>query len=156
MKKTTLCYLTHQNDVLMILRNKKKNDENKDKYIGLGGHFLPGETPEECVIREVFEESGINLSAPRYCGIVTFHSDIYPSEEMHLFSKELQVRPILPACNEGTLCFLSTEQLFSVNMWEGDRIFLSLLFENAPFFHLTLRYEGENLISATLNDQKIK
>ena len=65
MKKTTLCYLTHQNDVLMILRNKKKNDENKDKYIGLGGHFLPGETPEECVIREVFEESGIKLSAPR-------------------------------------------------------------------------------------------
>lgn len=151
MKKTTLCYIFCGDEILMIHRIKKKNDENEGKYIGLGGHFLENEDAKQCVLREVLEESGIDLLNPVYNGIVTFHSDLYPSEEMHLFTAFLEEKPPLPPCDEGVLCFVKKEQLLSLKMWEGDLIFLSLLFEKAPFFHLTLRYKGERLEEALLD-----
>ncbi len=150
MKKTTLCYISIGEKLLMIKRNKKKNDENAGKYIGLGGHFLEGETPEECILREVYEESGIMLSEYAYRGIVTFCSDLWGEEEMHLFSATAHPTT-LPECDEGELCLVSKEELFSLKLWEGDLIFLSLLFENAPFFKLTLNYRGDKLCSAYLD-----
>lgn len=151
MKKTTLCYIFCGDEILMLHRTKKKNDENEGKYIGLGGHFLEGESPVDCVKREVFEESGILLQDPSYRGIVTFQSNVYPSEEMHLFTASLPSLPPLPECDEGELKLISKDRLLSLKMWEGDLIFLSLLFENQPFFELTLCYEGETLTNATLN-----
>ncbi|MBP3321047.1 MAG: NUDIX domain-containing protein [Clostridia bacterium] len=151
MKKTTLCYIFCKDEVLLIHRIKKKNDVNEGKYIGLGGHFLEGETPYDCVKREVFEECGIALDNPEYRGIVTFHSDLYPSEEMHLFTATLDHIPPLPECDEGELCMISRKKMLSLKLWEGDLIFLSLLFENAPFFELTLWYQGDALQKALLN-----
>ncbi|MBQ9130482.1 MAG: NUDIX domain-containing protein [Clostridia bacterium] len=151
MKKTTLCYILCGDEILMLHRTKKKNDENEGKYIGLGGHFLEGESPFDCVKREVLEESGILLQDPSYRGIVTFQSNVYPSEEMHLFTATLPSLPPLPECDEGELKLISKDRLLSLKMWEGDLIFLSLLFENQPFFELTLCYEGETLTNATLN-----
>lgn len=155
MKKTTLCYISWGDELLMIHRNKKKNDENEGKYIGIGGHFLENESPLDCVIREVYEESGIELPSPSYRGIVTFHSNVYPSEEMHLFTAEIKEKPPLPACDEGDLCFIKRETLLSLKMWEGDLIFLSLLFENAPFFRLTLCYDHDRLEQAELNGKPL-
>jgi 8-oxo-dGTP diphosphatase len=155
MKKTTLCYLFHGDEILMLHRVKKKNDVNEGKYIGLGGHFLENEEPLDCVIREVYEESGIGLDHPCYRGIVTFHSDIYPSETMHLFTATLDEKPPLPSCEEGTLCYVTREKLLSLELWQGDRIFLSLLFSDAPFFELTLYYCGQQLEGAVLNGKEL-
>ena len=155
MKKTTLCYLFYGSEILMIHRTKKKNDENEGKFIGLGGHFLEDETPLQCVLREVFEESGVALKNPSYRGVVTFHSDLFPSEEMHLFTDVLSIKPPLPLCDEGELRFVEREKLLSLKLWEGDRIFLSLLFNDAPFFHLTLWYCGDHLEKAALNGKEL-
>ena len=155
MKRTTLCYISSGEQLLMLHRNKKKNDENAEKYIGLGGHFEEGETPEECMLREIYEESGLTLTDYRYRGIVCFHSDIYDDEEMHLFTATVPPLESIPGCSEGTLILVTKEKLFSLNMWEGDRIFLNLLFSDADFFKLSLRYEGENLREAVLNGNSI-
>ena len=150
MKKTTLCYIEIEDKLLMLHRTKKEQDENKDKYIGLGGHFEEGETAEECMLREVYEESGIKLYDYAYRGVVFFYSDVWTNEEMHLFSAKADCET-LPDCDEGELVLLSKEELFSCNLWQGDRIFLKLLLENAPFFCLELHYHGETLVSARLN-----
>lgn len=152
MKKTTLCYIQVGDSVLMLHRTKKKNDENAGKYIGLGGHFLPGETPEECMLREVQEESGLTLPNYAYRGIVYFRSDMWQDEEMHLFTAKASVGD-LPVCNEGDLYLVKKEELQNLPMWVGDRIFLSLLFDGAPFFRLELVYEGERLVRTALNGQ---
>ncbi len=150
MKKTTLCYIDTGDSFLMLHRTKKKNDENAGKFIGLGGHFLPNETPEECLLREVREESGLILRNYAYRGIVYFHSDLWGDEEMHLFTSNTPVRE-LPPCDEGELCLVKKEELLHLPMWTGDRIFLSLLFNGEPFFHLELFYKGENLVHTVLN-----
>lgn len=151
MKKTTLCYIECAGKLLMLHRTKKKNDGNDEKYIGLGGHFKEGETPEECMLREVHEEAGIRLSNYSYRGIVRFQSDLWEEEEMHLFYAFAPVFP-LPECNEGELCFVDKESLLFLNLWEGDCLFLSLLLEDAPFFHLSLFYKGEHLEKALLEN----
>ncbi len=156
MKRTTLCYISSGEKLLMLHRNKKKNDENAEKYIGLGGHFEDGETPEECMLREIYEESGFTLTEYRYRGIVYFHSDIYDDEEMHLFTATVSPLEIIPDCPEGTLALVTKEKLFSLKMWEGDRIFLNLLFENSDFFKLSLRYQGESLTEAILNGRSLE
>ena len=151
---TTLCYLERGDQYLLLHRTKKENDANRDKWIGVGGKFETGESPEDCLLREVREETGLTLTSYRYRGLVTFVSDVYPCEYMHLFtadgwSGEQNV------CDEGELEWISKKDFSALPMWEGDRIFLALLESNAPFFSLKLTYKGEHLTEAVLNGEKI-
>ena len=155
MINSTLCYLERGDEYLMLHRVKKQHDLNHDKWIGVGGKFEQGESPEECVLRETREETGLTLTDYRYRGIVTFVSDQAPTEYMHLFTASgWQGAP--HECDEGELCGIKKAELLSLPMWEGDRIFLRLLDSGAPFFSLKLRYEGERLVQAVLNGEAVK
>ena len=149
-KMTTLCYLEQGDRYLMLHRTKKENDENRDKWIGVGGKFEDGESPEDCVKREVLEETGLTLTSYRYRGIVTFVSDVYPCEYMHLFTADGWTGEE-KVCDEGELAWISKRDFMKLPMWEGDRIFLDLLDQNAPFFSLKLVYRGERLVKSVLN-----
>ena len=154
MKNTTLCYITRGNDVLMLHRVKKKNDLNQDKWIGVGGKFEGEETPDECLLREAREETGLTLTSWRCRGVVTFLSDIWEGEYMYLFTAD-GFEGTLKECDEGDLAWVSREFLDGLPKWEGDKIFLELLWQDAPFFLLKLRYEGEHLAEAVLNGKSI-
>ena len=155
MKNTTLCYIENERgDYLMLHRVKKENDCNRDKWIGVGGKFEDGESPEECVLRETLEEPGLTLTDWRYRGIVTFVSDRWETEYMHLFTATGWTGR-LHECDEGVLEWVSREQFRGLPQWEGDRIFLRLIEEDAPFFSLKLRYEGEHLAYAALNGKEL-
>ena len=155
MKNTTLCYIENERgDHLMLHRVKKENDCNRDKWIGVGGKFEDGESPEECVLRETLEETGLTLTDWRYRGIVTFVSDRWETEYMHLFTATGWTGR-LHECDEGVLEWVSREQFRGLPQWEGDRIFLRLIEEDAPFFSLKLRYEGEHLAYAALNGKEL-
>lgn len=147
-KMTTLCYLEKDGRYLMLHRVKKKNDENHDKWIGIGGHFEENESPEDCMKREIFEETGFIATKWRYRGVVTFVSDVYPTEEMHLFTVT-EWNGEQKECDEGVLEWIEKPRLLSLPMWEGDKIFLSLIdSEDTPFFRLKLVYEGEKLVES--------
>lgn len=154
-KLTTLCYMEKDECYLMLHRVSKENDINKDKWIGIGGHFEEGESPEECLLREVKEETGLTLLSWRFRGIVTFCSEGYGTEYMCLytadgFSGELQ------DCAEGILQWIPKEQVNSLNLWEGDRIFLDLLWRETPFFSLKLSYGKDGrLLDAVLDGRKL-
>ena len=150
MKNTSLCYIERDGCYLMLHRTKKVNDENHDKWIGVGGKFEEGESPEECMLREVQEETGLTLTAWRYRGIVTFVSDEWGSEYMHLFTADGYTGP-LKSCDEGELEWGEKRRRLSLPIWEGDKIFLRLLDSEQPFFSLKLRYEGERLVAAALD-----
>ncbi|MBQ5749307.1 MAG: 8-oxo-dGTP diphosphatase [Oscillospiraceae bacterium] len=152
MKQTTLCYLEQDGQYLMLHRVKKENDANRDKWIGIGGKFEDKESPEDCALREVREETGLTLTDYRYCGIITFVSDRWPTEYMHLFHAT-GFTGNLRDCDEGTLEWISREHLHSLPQWEGDRIFLRLMEQNVPFFSLKLVYCGEKLEQAILNGE---
>ena len=155
MRNTTLCYLERDGRYLMLHRTVKENDLNKDKWIGIGGKFEEGERPEDCLRREVFEETGLTLDSWRYCGIVTFVSDGWGTEYMHLFHAEA-FHGTLRDCDEGELEWLDKKALLSMpDLWEGDRIFLRLMDDRVPFFSLKLRYEGDRLTEAVLNGKQI-
>ena len=155
MKNTTLCYIENEKgEYLMLHRVKKQNDLNHDKWIGVGGKFEDGESPEECVLRETLEETGLTLTDWRYRGIVTFVSDRWETEYMHLFTATGWTGR-LHECDEGVLEWVSREQFRGLPQWEGDRIFLRLIEEDAPFFSLKLRYEGEHLAYAALNGKEL-
>ena len=155
MKNTTLCYIENERgDYLMLHRVKKENDCNRDKWIGVGGKFEDGEGPEECVLRETLEETGLTLTDWRYRGIVTFVSDRWETEYMHLFTATGWTGR-MHECDEGVLEWVSREQFRGLPQWEGDRIFLRLIEEDAPFFSLKLRYEGEHLAYAALNGKEL-
>lgn len=155
MINTTLCYIERGDAYLLLHRVKKEGDLNRDKWIGLGGKCEEGESPEDCVLREVYEESGLRLTAYRYRGLVTFVSDRWPGEYMHLFTSDaFEGEP--GDCDEGTLEWVKKSDVSSLPQWEGDKIFLRLIEEDAPFFSLKLRYEGEALAEAVLNGEKIK
>ncbi|MGN1451025.1 MAG: NUDIX hydrolase [Eubacteriales bacterium] len=150
MRLTTLCYIERGGKYLMLYRNKKKNDANEGKWIGVGGGFSENESPEECLFREVFEETGLTLSSWRFRGIVTFASDRYETEYMHLFTADgFSGEP--GECPEGELAWIPIEEIENLPLWEGDRVFLRLLRKNEPFFSLKLSYTGERLSKVTLN-----
>ncbi len=155
MKMTTLCYLEQDGKYLMLHRTKKEHDENHDKWIGIGGKFEDGESPEDCMRREILEETGLAVDAFCYRGIVTFVSDLYPTEYMHLFTVSAwhgEERE----CDEGDLAWISKKKLLQLPMWEGDRIFLELIDDPAtPFFSLKLTYRGDTLTGAILNGKAI-
>lgn len=154
MKQTTLCYLERGDEYLMLHRTKKKNDENHDKWIGVGGKFEANESPEDCMRREIFEETGLTVTTYRYRGIVTFVSDIYETEYMHLFTVTDWTGETRE-CDEGELAWIKKQKLFDLTLWQGDRIFLKLLEEDAPFFSLKLTYQGDELTEAVLNGKLI-
>ncbi len=155
MIQSTLCYVTRGNDVLMLHRVKKKNDVNKDKWVGIGGKFEPGESPDECLLREAKEETGLTLTSWRCRGVVTFLSDCWEGEYMYLFTAD-GFEGTLTECDEGDLQWVSRDFLDQLPKWEGDRIFLDLLWQEAPFFLLTLRYQGDHLMQAVLNGKRIR
>ena len=152
---TSLCYIEQDNKYLMLHRVTKQNDENKDKWIGIGGKFEAGESPEECAYREIKEETGLEADDLQYRGIVTFVSDEYGTEYMHLF-KCTDFSGDIKECDEGVLEWIDKSKLFELEMWEGDMIFLRLLDEKRPFFSLKLCYRGEELVSAVLDREVIK
>ena len=151
MLQTTLCYLDIGDRTLMLHRVKKKNDVNHDKWIGVGGKFEPGESPEECMLREFREETGLTLTKWAYRGIVTFVSEDW-CEYMHLFTAT-GFEGTLRECDEGTLEWVPDGQVERLPIWAGDRVFLRLLRERETFFSLKLVYDGERLAAAKLDGQ---
>ncbi len=150
MRNTTLCYIHHEGKTLLLHRVKKENDLNKDKWIGVGGGFEDKESPEDCLLREVYEETGLTLTHYAYRGIVTFVSDEWETEYMHLFTAD-GFTGTIKECDEGCLEWVDDAVVPTLPTWEGDRIFLRLLAENHPFFSLKLTYTGETLTGAILN-----
>ena len=150
MKHTTLCYIEKDGKYLMIHRIKKENDENGGKWIGIGGKFEYGESPFDCVRREVKEETGLTLISPRYRGFITFVSDKYGTEYMHLFTATEYEGDMRSECDEGVLDWIAKEDLLALPLWEGDKIFLRLLDSEERFFSLKLEYEGDRLIDSRL------
>lgn len=149
MNFTTLCYIEKENKYLMLHRTSKKKDGNKDKWIGVGGHFEEGESPEECLLREVKEETGLELTSYQFRGIVTFISDEWPDEYMCLYTADKYTGEI-GNCDEGELVWVEKGKIMDLNIWEGDKIFLKLLTENQSFFSLKLEYKGDKLINTIL------
>lgn len=142
-KMTTLCYIEKDGKYLMLHRVSKKMDANKDKWIGIGGHFEEGESPEDCLLREALEETGLTLTSYRFRGIVTFCSEIYPVEYMCLYTAD-GFEGTLTSCDEGELEWVEKEALLELNLWDGDRLFLDLLKREIPFFSLKLCYDKNN------------
>ena len=155
MKMTTLCYIEKDECYLMLHRTKKENDENADKWIGIGGKFEAGETPEECALREIHEETGLVPQKLHYRGIVTFVSDLYGTEYMHLFTASDCIGRMHDSCEEGILEWIAKKEVASLPTWEGDRLFLNLLNTNRPFFSLKLCYQGDRLMSAVLDREML-
>lgn len=152
---TTHCYLETEDSYLMLHRISKKNDVNKDKWIGVGGHFEEGESPEECLIREVREETGYTLTSWRFRGIVTFTQEGYGTEYMCMYTAD-GFTGTMKECDEGTLEWVPKKDLLKLNMWAGDLIFLKLLRDEAPFFSLKLSYQGDELVEAVLNGNAVR
>ena len=155
MKNTSLCYIEKDGKYLMLHRIKKENDVNRDKWIGVGGRFEEGESPEECAKREILEETGLTVNNLFYKGIVTFDCPPYETDYMHLFTSDDFVGE-LKECDEGVLEWVNKEELKMLPLWEGDFVFLDLLEKNEPFFSLKLSYRGDKLTQAILNGEKIR
>ena len=154
MRNTTLVHLERDGKYLMLHRVKKERDENRDKWVGIGGKFEPGESPEDCAVREVFEETGLIMRSWAYRGIVTFVSDEWGTEYMHLFHS-VDFSGTLKDCDEGVLEWVDKKALLHLPIWEGDKIFLRLLDTDRPFFSLKLRYQGEKLKEAVLDGNRL-
>ncbi len=155
MKNVTLCYIERGDEYLMLHRVKKKNDVNQDKWIGVGGKFEDKESPEDCILRETYEETGLRLTDYRYRGLVTFVNTIYETEYMHLFTATGWEGEI-GECSEGNLEWVRKSEVPSLPIWEGDKIFLRLLADEEPFFSLKLSYDGDVLVGAVLNGRKME
>lgn len=151
---TTLCYIEREDSYLMLHRVSKEKDINKDKWIGIGGHFEEGESPEECLLREAREETGLTLTSWRFRGLVTFTSKDWGTEYMCLYTAD-EFEGDLTECSEGKLEWVRKDEIDRLNLWEGDRIFFDLLRENAPFFSLKLTYQGDKLTEAILDGVSI-
>ena len=152
--QTTLCYLEKDGCYLMLHRVKKKNDVNKDKWIGVGGKFEPGEDALACAMREVLEETGYTMDHPRYRAMVDFYCPPWQPERMHLYTCDAFSGTPHP-CNEGDLVWVPRDQVQALPIWQGDKIFFDLLDQDAPFFHLELFYQGEALVRAVLDGREL-
>ena len=152
--QTTLCYLEQNGCYLMLHRVKKKNDVNHDKWIGVGGKFEPGEDAHACALREVYEETGLTMRAPRYRGIVDFFCPPWPAERMHLFTCS-DFSGTMTDCDEGTLEWVPKQAVQALPIWPGDKLFFRLLEQDAPFFHLELHYDGNTLVRAVRDGQEL-
>ena len=152
---TTLCSIEKNDQYLMLHRVSRANDVNKDKWIGVGGHFEAHESPEECLEREVLEETGLKLTAYRFRGIVTFDSDQCNTEYMCLYTAD-GFEGTLIDCEEGHLEWVSKSKIHTLNLWQGDKIFLELLAKEHPFFSLKLQYRQDELTGAWLDGEKIR
>lgn len=151
---TTLCYIEKDGCYLMLHRTAKKDDINRDKWIGVGGHFEEGESPDDCLLREVREETGLSLTEYRFRGIVTFIADGAPAEYMHLFTATGFFGE-LSGCDEGTLEWCPIDKIGGLPLWEGDKLFFRLLRDEAPFFSLKLVYRGGALVEAVLDGKPV-
>ena len=151
MKNTSLCYIEKDGAYLMMHRTKKEKDINRDKWVGIGGKFESGESPFDCARREIKEESGLDAKSLHYRGIVTFVSDEYGTEYMHLFTCTEFDGEIAEDCNEGELCWVKKEDVTELPIWEGDKIFFRLLNSEKRFFSLKLIYRGESLEGYTVD-----
>ena len=154
MLNTSLCYIEKDGKYLMLHRIKKENDVNRDKWIGVGGKLEAGESPEDCMRREVREETGLTVTSHRLAGVVTFVSNEAPTEYMFLYTVD-GWQGEETDCDEGELAWIGKDALLGLTLWEGDRIFLGLLREQHPFFSLKLVYEGERLTYAALDGKEI-
>ena len=154
MQMTTLCYIENDEKYLMLHRVKKKEDINKNKWIGVGGHANEWESPEECLVREVKEETGLTLTSYKFRGIITFISNECESEIMCLFTADKFTGNIIE-CDEGDLEWVKKKDVIKLPMWEGDRIFLDIIERDDPFFSLKLVYKGDRLMDAVLNGKRI-
>lgn len=154
MIRSCLCYIACKNEYLMLYRNKKEADPNEGKWLGVGGKLEENESPMEAVVREIREETGIVVLNEQIdpAGIIMFFSDKYETEEMNLFHATLTEKPKLINCSEGTLAWIKKEDLNSLPMWEGDKIFLDRLLNNDRNIHISLKYEGDNLVEAIDTD----
>lgn len=151
MINTTLCYIENNHKYLMLHRTKKEHDLNEGKWIGVGGKFEKGETPEECLLREVKEETGLTLTKYRLRAVITFISNQWETEYMYLFTAT-EFNGELIECNEGELEWIDKDEIGNLNVWEGDKIFLKKLIEEDHFFTLKVVYEGEQLVESLIND----
>lgn len=149
---TTLCYIEKDDKYLMMHRVKKKNDVNHDKWVGVGGHFEKDETPEECLLRETKEETGLTLERFHLRGVITFLCDYWPTEYMFLYTAD-QYSGELIECDEGNLEWVKKSDVYQLPIWEGDKIFFRLLEERETFFSLKLRYVGDELVEVKLDGQ---
>ena len=157
MLNTTLCYIEKEGEYLMLLRNKKKTDPSKGKWIGVGGKFEPGETPEQCLLREVKEETGLTLTSYKRRALITFISDEWEDEYMYLYTADGFEGTLseceLADCDEGKLAWIAKKDIFNLNLWEGDKHFLKMLIEDKPYFEMKLVYKGEQLAEITVNEK---
>jgi 8-oxo-dGTP diphosphatase len=142
---TTLCYIERDDSYLMMHRTKKEKDINKDKWIGIGGHFEYGESPDECLLREVDEETGLTLTSYTARGVITFIYGENVVEYMHLYTADGFTGEI-HECDEGELVWVPKEKVMELPIWEGDKIFLRLLNERKEFFSLKLVYDVEGTL----------
>ena len=154
-KLSTLCYIEQDGKYLMLHRTVKENDINKDKWIGVGGHFEKGESPEECLLREVWEETGYTLTSWRYRGIVTFVYGEDVVEYMSLYTAD-GFTGTMKECDEGKLKWIPKDEIWNLRLWEGDKIFLKLLNEDVPFFSLKLSYKGDELVETVLDGRPLE
>lgn len=147
MKQTTLCYIKNDKRYLMLYRNKKKNDQSQGKWLGIGGKFEEGETADECMLREVYEETGLTITKYKHVGIIHFRADIYEDEDMYLYTASEFTGDIISDCNEGELHWVSENEILDLPMWEGDKCFLTPLINGNENINMTLVYEGDKLVS---------
>lgn len=151
---TTLCYIEQDNQYLMMHRTKKEKDINQDKWVGVGGHFEKDETPEECLLREVKEETGLTLTSWQFRGIVTFQCEKWQTEYMCLYTADGFTGDLVD-CDEGDLVWIPKEKVCDLPVWQGDKIFFRLLKENHPFFSLKLKYQEDKLVEAVLDGRNL-
>lgn len=151
---TVVCYLEKDDSILMLHRTKKENDINAGKWIGVGGHVEEGESPEECVVREVKEETGYLLRSFRYRGIITFCMEGEPSMYLFLFTSDDFFGEEIE-CNEGDLKWVSKSEILSLELWEGDRIFHRLLEEREDFFSMKLCYRNDIMVDCLIDGKRV-
>ena len=147
---STLCYIEDNGRYLMLLRNKKQKDVNEGKWIGVGGRLEPGESPEECICREVLEETGLTLTEYKMRGILTFSSEGWEDEYIFVFTSD-KYSGVLKECDEGDLRWIDKDRIMDLNLWEGDRIFLKNILDDSAFFSMRLSYKGDRLIDHVEN-----